>query len=69
MGKSESWLDKVLAGDAGVLLEDIPALLHAVDLKTVDVGKFCIDRELARSYETIAAKAMQARSLFDQDAE
>ena len=69
MKKRESWCQKLLAGDSGVLIDDLPALLHALGLKVVDVNKFCVDRELAISYERIACAAMKTRSLFDEDAE
>lgn len=69
MGKGESWCTKLLAGESGVRLDDLPTLLHALDLKVVDVSKYCVDRKLAKAYEEVARHAMQARSLFDEDAE
>lgn len=69
MGKGESWATKLVNGESGVRLDDIPLLLSVLNLKCVDKSRVCIDPELARSYETIARKAMRERSLFEEDAE
>lgn len=69
MGKGESWVTKLLSGDSGVKLDDLPALLSALGLKVVSVEKMCVDPELAKSYESIVRAATAGRSLLFEDAE
>lgn len=69
MGKSEDWSRKLLDGDAGVRLEDLPQLLEVLGLKLVDKSKVCIDPALARAYETIVRKAVREHELIWEDAE
>lgn len=69
MGKSEDWARKILDGDSGVRLEDLPALLAALNLKVVDATKVSIDPDLARAYETIVRKATRCHELIWDDAE
>ena len=56
MGKDDSWVRKVRNGECGVLIDDIPALLHAIGLKCVSVEKVCVDRELVEAMATMHAK-------------
>jgi hypothetical protein len=51
MGKGESWAKKVSAGLQGVVLDDIPKLLAALELKIVDVRRICITQEERDEYE------------------
>jgi hypothetical protein len=60
LGKGESWCTKLLAGDSGVRLVDLPALLNELGLKVIDKTKYCVDRQVYESYRTIATKAMNA---------
>jgi len=60
LGKSDSWAQKVLDGEFGVLIHDIPVLLRALDLKTVDRKKVCVDRDVYLSLKTIAGAALEA---------
>lgn len=69
LGKGESWCNKVLAGDSGVRLDDLPSLLAFLNLKLVSSHKVCVDPEIARAYEVIVARATQARQLLEEDAE
>lgn len=69
MGKSEDWARKVLDGDSGVRLDDIPVLLKALGLKSVDAAKVCIDPDMARAYEIIVRKATREHDLIWDDAE
>ncbi len=70
LGKDDSWVRKVRNGECGVLVEDIPALLHALGLKPVDTGKVCVDRELAEAMATMHAKlAPRVPKLLWEDAE
>lgn len=69
LGKGESWCRKVLDGSQGVMLEDIPGFLDALELKSVDKSKVCLNEEVARAQETMLRAAMQNRSLLFEDAE
>lgn len=69
LGKQESWVRKVINGECGVMLDDIDALLDALDKKAVSKGKMCIDPELARAYEHIVKASTANRSLLFEDSE
>lgn len=69
IGKSEDWARKVLDGDSGIRLDDLPQVLAALNLKIVDATKVCIDPALARAYETIVRKATREHELIWDDAE
>lgn len=56
MGKDDSWVRKVRNGECGVLIDDIPILLHAIGLKAVAAHKVCVDRELVEAMATMHAK-------------
>lgn len=43
LGKGESWATKVLNGESGVRLDDLPALLLTLGLKIVGVEKVCVE--------------------------
>lgn len=60
LGKSDSWVDKVLNGESGVLLHDIHPLLEALSLKAVDRSKVCVDKEIYMSLKSIAGAALEA---------
>ena len=60
LGKSDSWAQKVVDGECGVLIQDIPALLAALNLKMVDVSKVCVDRNIYESLRHIAGAALEA---------
>ena len=60
LGKSDSWVDKVRNGESGILIHDIPALLHVLGLKAVGDEKVCVDREIWTSLKTIAGAALEA---------
>lgn len=69
MDKDDSWVRKLRNGECGILLTDLPALLRALDLKVVDLGKVCVDPEIAKSYEVIVRRMTAERSLLMEDAE
>lgn len=69
VGKSEDWGRKILDGDSGIRLEDLPTLLTTLGLKIVDAAKVCIDPDLARAYEIIVRKATRDHELIWDDAE
>lgn len=60
LGKSDSWAQKVLDGECGVLIHDMPILLRALELKAVDRKKVCVDRDVYLSLKTIAGAALEA---------
>lgn len=64
MGHGETWTTKIVNGQAGVVLDDIPLLLDALGLKIVDKDDHTVPAELARAYETIARAAILGRSLL-----
>ncbi len=59
LGKSDSWVDKVRNGESGILIHDIPALLHVLGLKVVGDEKVCVDRAMWASLKTIAGAALE----------
>lgn len=70
MGKGDSWAKKVGSSSQGVMLDDIPKLLSALNLKLVDVSRVCITREEIEEYEaykTIATAHLRPRSKLEQD--
>lgn len=69
LGKGESWATKLINGESGVRLADLPALLTALGLKVVGAQKICVNPDIARAYEVIVARATQARQLLEEDAE
>lgn len=69
LDKDDSWVRKLRNGECGILLADLPALLKALGLKTVDIHKTCIDPDIARAYEVIARRMVAERSLLMEDAE
>lgn len=60
LGKSDSWVDKVLNGESGVMLSDIQPLLDALGLKAVDKSKVCVDKDIYTSLKSIAGAALEA---------
>ena len=69
LGKSEDWARKVLDGDSGVLLDDIPKLLETLGLKVVNQEKICVHPEIARAYDVIVRRATAEHQLLWDDAE
>jgi hypothetical protein len=69
LDKDDSWVRKLRNGECGVLIADIPSLLHALGMKMVDKSKVCIDPEIAKSYEVIVRRLTAERSLLMEDAE
>ena len=67
LGKGESWATKVINGESGVRVDDLPALLDFLGLQVVPAGNVCVDPELLHAVEAIARKAMAGRSLFAGD--
>lgn len=60
LGKSDSWVDKVLNGESGVMLQDIQPLLEALILKAVDKSKVCVDKDIYQSLRHISGAALEA---------
>lgn len=60
LGKSDSWVDKVLNGECGVMLSDVQALMDVLHLKPVDKNKVCVDKEIYMSLKSIAGAALEA---------
>lgn len=60
LGKSDSWVDKVLNGESGVMLLDIQPLLDAINLKAVDKSKVCVDKDIYQSLRHISGAALEA---------
>lgn len=58
IGKDESQVSRIVAGDSGIKLADLYPFLEALDLKVVDRSKVCVDRSVFEAYRTLAAKAM-----------
>lgn len=67
MGKADSWTTKIINGESGVRLDDLPNLLAFLHLKAVDSSKLCVNADLAKAYETIARRAVLERGLLADD--
>lgn len=65
VGKSDSWVDKVINSESGVMLVDMPALLDALGLKAVDKAKVCVDKDIYMSLKNIAGAALEAPQKLD----
>lgn len=64
IGKDESQVSRIAAGDLGVKLADLQPFLAALGLKVVDCNRVCVDRDVYESFKTIATKALvEPRSL------
>lgn len=70
IGKGESWCTKVLNGDMGVKLDDIPGLCAALGLKIVSTDKRCVDADVYDAVLKIHERlAPHVRRLVWDDAE
>lgn len=69
IGKDASTVSRVASGELGVKLADLQPFLRALDLKVVDVGRVCVDREVYESYKTLATKALTEPESLEWDVE
>jgi hypothetical protein len=70
LGKGESWCKKVIAGDSGVLVEDLPQLCAFLGLKLVSADKRCVDPAVFDAVMAIHEKlAPQIRKLVWEESE
>jgi hypothetical protein len=69
MDKGESWTTKVLNGEQGVRLDDIPKLLDILDKKIVGKEKVCVDRETAHAQDILFRRFAATHSLLFEDSE
>lgn len=69
MGRDDSYISKISAGDVGIKLEDLGRFLDALDLKVVDKNQVCVSKEIHLSYKTLAAEylTLQGESGIQQD--
>ena len=58
MGRDDSYISRVTSGELGIKLEDLHRFLDALDLKVVDKGHVCVEREVYLFYKTLAMKYM-----------
>jgi hypothetical protein len=54
------------SGETGIPLENIGALLHALELKYVDITDICVPKDEHDAMETMAFKYMESRKLAKQ---
>ena len=69
MDKGDSWTTKVLNGEQGIKLDDIPRLLDIIDKKIVGKSKVCVDPEVARAQDVLYRRHAAAHSILYEDAE
>jgi hypothetical protein len=69
MDKGDSWTTKVLNGEQGVKLDDIPKLLDILDKKIVGKDKVCVNRETAHAQDILFRRFAASHSLIFEDAE
>src|SRR4029077_9051957 len=69
MGKGESWVKKLLSGYSGVLIDDIPKLMDALNLKIVPKQTQTVDREVLKGLRAIARSELSRQLDSDEDEE
>lgn len=69
MGKGESWCTKVINGEMGVRLDDLPLLLHVLHLKAVDLDLECVNPDTARAHDHLLRVALSRGSLLFEESE
>lgn len=69
MDKGESWTTKVLNGEQGIKLDDIPRFLDIIDKKIVGKSKVCVDPEIAHAQDILYRRHAAAHSIIFEDAE
>lgn len=70
MGKGESWATKIINGEAGVRLDDLPQLLAALGLKVVSEDRRCVDPDIYEAVMLIHERlAPNIRKLVWDDSE
>lgn len=58
IGKDDTQVCKIRAGELGAKVPDLVKLLHAAGLKVVPVDRVCVQREKYEAMVTIASAAM-----------
>lgn len=58
IGKDDSQVCKIRAGELGAKVNDVVKLLHAAGLKVVPADRVCVQREKYEAMVTIASAAM-----------
>lgn len=69
MDKGDSWTTKVLNGEQGVKLDDIPKLLDILGKKIVGKDKVCLEREAAHAQDVLFRRMAATHSMLFEDAE
>lgn len=67
LGKSDSWARKVLDGESGVLLDDLPALLKELGLRVVGVDRVCVPKDEYLAYRALAAQYLKQPQTLVED--
>jgi hypothetical protein len=67
LGKSDSWARKVLDGESGVLLDDLPGLLKELGLRVVGVDRVCVPRDEYQAYRALAAQYLKQPQRLEED--
>jgi hypothetical protein len=58
IGKDESTVSRIVSEETGIKLSDLDAFLRAVGMKCVDASQVCVDREVYKSWRTLAVTAI-----------
>lgn len=71
LDKGDTWARSIINGNAGIMIDDLDAVIDFFERKLSHKRLRCVDPDLLTSYETIVRRvvANAGRSLFDEDAE
>lgn len=67
LGKSDTWASKVIDGECGVTLNDMPALLKELGLRVVGVDRVCVPRDEYLAYRALAAQYLKQPQTLVED--
>ena len=66
-GKSETWASKILDGESGVMLNDLPTLLKELGLRVVGIDRVCVPRDEYQAYRALAAQYLKQPQRLEED--
>lgn len=67
LGKSDTWASKVLDGESGVLLDDLPGFLKELGLRVVGVDRVCVPKDEYLAYRALAAQYLKQPQRLEED--
>lgn len=67
LGKSDTWASKVIDGESGVMLADLPKLLTELGLRVVGIDRVCVPRDEYQAYRALAAQYLKQPQRIEED--